>query len=157
MICPRCATRLERVDLGEFAGEYPDVTIDRCPACRGAWYDKGELDLSDESPWTNVEELPLQHVAEAAIIPCPRCGTSMTPVTVQRLSELVLDRCPTCAGFWLDAGELPALQAYVARLDSGKMASMSHVPQPRRVVGADGAELLLFVVGDDGGDNGDGD
>ena len=153
MKCPRCATPLQRIDLGQHAGEYPDVTVDRCPACRGTWYDRGELDASDESPWTNVEELPLRRVEAAAPLTCPRCGVSMAAVTVQRLSELVLDRCPGCAGFWLDAGELTALQGYVGRMDSAKMATMSRIPQPRTVVDADGAELLLFVVDDDVGDD----
>ena len=157
MICPRCATPLQRIDLGESAGEYPDVTIDRCPACRGTWYDRGELDLSDESPWTNVEELPLQPAEDTPTLTCPRCASSMAAVTVQRLADLVLDRCPSCGGFWLDAGELPALQAYVARIDSAKMATMARVPQPQSGVDADGAELLLFVVDDDAGNGGDAD
>jgi hypothetical protein len=53
--CPRCSGLLDTLDLGHYAGEYPDVTIDRCPACGGAWYEHGELDASDESPWTDVE------------------------------------------------------------------------------------------------------
>lgn len=153
MICPRCATPLERLDLGQLAGEYPDVTVDRCPACHGTWYDKGELDASDESPWTNAEELPLQPVETAASLECPRCGTSMAAVTVQRLSDLVLDRCPGCAGFWLDAGELPALQTYVGRIDSAKAGALSESGKRPTTVEAEGAELLLFLTEDDWGDD----
>lgn len=146
MTCPRCATPLERIDLAQRSGEYTDVTIDRCPACGGTWYDRGELDANAESAETDVEHLPLQHVEAAAPLTCPRCGSSMSAVTVQRLSDLVLDRCPSCAGFWLDAGELPALQAYVGSMDSGTSSRVSESGEP---AGTDQAELLLFVVGDD--------
>ena len=37
MNCPRCNTAL---DLSERQG----VEIDVCPACRGVWLDRGELD-----------------------------------------------------------------------------------------------------------------
>ena len=37
MQCPSCGTRLVEIDRS-------DVTIDACPACRGVWLDRGELD-----------------------------------------------------------------------------------------------------------------
>lgn len=60
MMCPRCKSPLEVIDLGEFGGEYAAVVIDSCPECGGVWYDKGELDARDESVWTNVEDLDFE-------------------------------------------------------------------------------------------------
>ena len=48
--CPRCdgAPRLDKVHPREFEG----LVIDTCPACRGFWLDRGELekvqDVSDK-------------------------------------------------------------------------------------------------------------
>jgi Zn-finger nucleic acid-binding protein len=143
MDCPRCKQPLQALDLGQFAGEYPDVAIDFCPSCHGAWYERGELDRSDESVWTDVESLPFVDVAGIRAGPCPRCGVAMAPVSPARFADVVLDRCPSCAGFWLDAGELRALQAHAARLDSEKSKRMTTLSSPR--AGAlDG--LLLWGV-----------
>jgi len=38
---------------------------------------------------------------------CPRDGT---PLVEEHIEQVVLDRCPTCKGIWLDAGELEQLQ-----------------------------------------------
>jgi hypothetical protein len=37
MRCPKCGERLATV-------QHLDVTVDECPACRGMWLDKGELE-----------------------------------------------------------------------------------------------------------------
>ena len=37
MQCPSCSARLVEIDRSE-------ITIDACPACRGVWLDRGELD-----------------------------------------------------------------------------------------------------------------
>lgn len=37
MICPRCKTNLEMSVIH-------DIEIDHCPACKGVWLDRGELD-----------------------------------------------------------------------------------------------------------------
>jgi Zn-finger nucleic acid-binding protein len=35
-------------------------------------------------------------------IDCPKCGTTMRQL---RVDEIVIDRCETCYGIWLDGGE----------------------------------------------------
>ena len=37
MRCPKCGEHL-------MATKHVDVTVDECPACRGVWLDKGELE-----------------------------------------------------------------------------------------------------------------
>ena len=38
--CPRCGVDMNRVEAGRIRG----LVIDRCPTCRGLWYDGGEVD-----------------------------------------------------------------------------------------------------------------
>lgn len=42
----------------------------------------------------------------AAALRCPRDGGEMVAVM---MDEVQVDRCPTCGGLWLDAGELEQL------------------------------------------------
>lgn len=37
---------------------------------------------------------------------CPKCGETLTEIGYR---DQRVDRCPSCAGVWLDAGELEAL------------------------------------------------
>ena len=43
-----------------------------------------------------------------ARISCPKDGTTMEKIIGPGL--IILDKCPTCEGFWLDKGELQALE-----------------------------------------------
>ena len=136
MKCPRCKSPLERIDLGEFGGEYAAVVIDSCPKCGGVWYDKGELDARDESVWTNVEDLDFEtRLSGGRRALCPRCEVSLAPVSPGAAREVVIDRCPDCFGFWLDAGELESIQSLAGRLDSEILRKMTAVPQPDEVRG----------------------
>ena len=131
MKCPRCKSALERIDLGEFGGEYAAVVIDSCSECGGVWYDKGELDARDESIWTDVEDLDFEtRLSDGRRAICPRCEVSLAPVSPSAAREVVIDRCPDCFGFWLDAGELESIQSLASRLDSEILGKMSAVPQP---------------------------
>ncbi|NJD30807.1 MAG: hypothetical protein FIB04_02850 [Gammaproteobacteria bacterium] len=56
-------------------------------------------------------ELKLAAVREQPIA-CPIDGTAMTKAIAHML---VIDRCPTCHGVWLDGGELDHLREGVAR------------------------------------------
>ncbi|MDA1018323.1 MAG: zf-TFIIB domain-containing protein [Planctomycetota bacterium] len=82
MKCPRC----------------PDNSLD--PHGQGSWNCKN-------CEGVFLENAPLQdglfEPAESSdIIACPGCAASMAAL---RLDDTVIDRCPACAGVWLDAGE----------------------------------------------------
>jgi Zn-finger nucleic acid-binding protein len=87
-------------------------------------------------------------MSEAAL-ECPRCLTPMTPVTLTGGPNVVIDRCPRCLGFWLDSGELRALQKHAADLDAEKMARMRKISTAH--VGEDGGEAAVILLAMDGG------
>ena len=120
--CPRCKVgALEEIELG-------DVLIDRCDTCAGLWFDHGEvaeLVGQDELAQKIEASLPPDEDAEHSMI-CPRCAG----VALRRYEEdvddraLVVWRCVSCAGTWIDRGELrgfedsrvpDALAAYLRR------------------------------------------
>ena len=132
MNCPRCKTPLKTIDLGEYGGEYAAVVIDSCPTCGGVWYDKGELDARDESTWTDVEALDFEpRLSGGRRALCPKCEVILTPVSPKGAREIVVDRCPSCFGFWLDAGDLESIQSLAAKIDSETLRKMIAIPQPR--------------------------
>ena len=125
MQCPKCKIDLKASDLEE----YGFVIIDVCPICDGAWFDKGELDRLDESIWTDVEKIEFHNVESVhKDIKCPKCDTKLEPLNPKDLKELIIDRCPSCQGFWLDKGELDQMKDVAAKVDSEIKKDM-HITQ----------------------------
>ena len=109
MQCPRCNVGLESSE----PGEHGFVIVDKCPSCKGTWFDKNELDRLDESVWLNAEqdiEFRVANETNSQELECPKCRTKMEPLSPKDATELVIDRCPDCLGFWLDKGELDKLR-----------------------------------------------
>jgi hypothetical protein len=50
-----------------------------------------------------IKEEASQHSAEPVTMECPRCTGKLHAETYD---EVGIDRCDTCGGIWLDAGEL---------------------------------------------------
>ena len=119
MICPNCNTSLRPVD-------YEGIRIESCYSCRGEWLDCDELAKvigRREEAFTNDT---LRAVAESTAITgvrltdvdrdlkCPKCGGSTTDtINYGGDTGVILDRCTTCGGYWLDAGELEQVQMIV--------------------------------------------
>jgi Zn-finger nucleic acid-binding protein len=58
-----------------------------------------------------IEKMRQHREAEAtraAALKCPKCEGALAEMKVE---EVVVDRCDTCHGIWLDAGELEQLTA----------------------------------------------
>ena len=108
MKCPKCKTE-------ELAGHTVDtVVVDRCPACRGIWFDRDELSdlLSEEA--RRVSELRRggdNDEADGIRGPCPRDGAELLRIYSAMDRSVVLDACADCHGIWLDSGEFEKLFA----------------------------------------------
>ncbi len=82
MECPKCHGRMQEKTLSTLSGS---VTIDKCVACHGLWFDLGEAEiLKDKWMSEHIDDsgtiLSQQHYA-LRDIDCPRCGVRMTPVS----------------------------------------------------------------------------
>jgi Zn-finger nucleic acid-binding protein len=121
MKCPRDGEALAR-----FTYE-ADVVVDKCPRCAGVYLDKGELEAIQEiREHAYAEELKTipDDVAAAyafarqqqqGVANCPRCAGEMSAKEYAYCSRILVDVCPTCAGIWLDAGEVKALEVFFER------------------------------------------
>ena len=97
------------------------VTIDTCPVCFGAWFDRGELDALGEGSVDALLRAEGEARADppAGARPCPRGHGAMALLRCPALISTPLDRCPSCGGLWLDGEERRRLAAASTREGQG--------------------------------------
>lgn len=102
--CPRCGVDLrQEVVHGE--------KVDRCPDCKGIFFDSGELDhISRLTEILNRIELDEPEITCSGQGRQPlRCPEDDFPMEVRLVAGVEVDYCPACGGYWLDGGELAEL------------------------------------------------
>ena len=125
MNCPRDAeVVLEMKPAGE-------TSVPTCPRCGGMFLEHGQLNkLAEPTPgdleFSTVDLDTFQHQDEYGPINCPRDQTTMRKVDFNIDTTIILDYCPTCHGFWLDAKELTLINEEVKRLNEAG----AEVPDP---------------------------
>lgn len=105
MECPKCHGRMQEKTLSTLSGS---VTIDKCVACHGLWFDLGEAEiLKDKWMSEHIDDsgtiLSKQHDT-LRDIDCPRCGKPMIPVSDPKQKHLQYETC-AAHGMYFDAGE----------------------------------------------------
>src|SRR5919202_58772 len=121
--CPVCSNVMTKMESGS-------VTVDVCAGgCGGIWFDWFELarvDEGDESAGGKV----LGGGRDPALKPdlgkrirCPRDAEIMMRHFRSVKRGVVVDECPRCAGFWLDAGELAGIRTEFATDEERKRAA----------------------------------
>lgn len=100
MDCPSCRSPL-------IAVERDGIELDWCPACKGFWFDAGELDLLAAQQGLRSSETDLARFARAESQEdrrdCPRCDRPMEKVWFNTQASVLVDRCQH--GLWFDQGE----------------------------------------------------
>jgi Zn-finger nucleic acid-binding protein len=95
------------------------VYYDICEACGGVWFDAGEMDAVVLQVFRSVEASSrdkAEGISESQRR-CPRCKTGwMKKVFFLTYSEILLDHCEKCHGFWLDSGELKLINQNLRHL-----------------------------------------
>ena len=112
MKCPACDYEMTEMELG-------GVTVDTCHGgCGGIWFDAYELQRVDEQKEVSAEHLlRIQHdpgltVDASRKRACPRCvDVKLKRHFFSARRQVEVDHCPSCAGYWLDAGELEKIRA----------------------------------------------
>lgn len=113
MKCPDCQNDLQPINC-------KGIVIDECVKCKGKWFARDELrrakDSTDESlRWLDFDPFgkdaeQLSVASEGKI--CPKCSNNMASLKYMD-SKVVIDKCITCKGVWLDPGELVRVIRYL--------------------------------------------
>lgn len=103
-ICPRCHSHLTTEVLR-------GIEVDRCPNCKGVFFDTGELaNFSRMIEIMNrIEFDEAEVIAAQRDMPRPVCPKDATKMDTHAVGQISIDRCPSCKGYWLDGGELAGL------------------------------------------------
>ena len=139
MRCPRCDSTLTTID-------YEGVEIETCSGCGGEWLDGEELgnivrirerrfDPEEQRAVAMAEPVPgvPTHEAEHEL-PCPKGHGMMEPVNYGGTSGLIIDRCPSCRGVWVDDREMEKVQMMVEGWKDNLPADLKkYGPMLRRV------------------------
>lgn len=126
MNCPECENRLTPVTVEA-------MTVDACEAgCGGLWFDRFELQKVDE-PHESAGERLLQFDRKEGTQPdgskrfnCPKCGVVMMRHFWSVKKHVLVDQCPQCAGYWLDAGELALIRKLFPTEEARKKAAEAY-------------------------------
>ena len=93
-----------------------EIPLDRCPDCRGLWFDPAELERYVQSrgrrgrgQFRDIRMLP-----EAGKLACPRCATPS--LDAFRAGAVFVSRCRRCRGVYLSGADLRALDGPALRL-----------------------------------------
>ena len=93
-----------------------------CDRCAGIFFTAGELDRLAEPHQGSLEYSSValdgfSHTDRQGAAACPADGTAMKKVNFNIYTDIILDYCPTCGGFWLDGGELERINTEVRQLE----------------------------------------
>ena len=118
MQCPNCQHQLRTI-------EYEGIAIETCSSCEGEWLDADELGKINRCREVKFDVEARRAIAESTTITgvvlkdvdrdliCPKCGGTTDALNFGGDSGIILDRCTSCNGFWLDHNELEKVQMLV--------------------------------------------
>jgi Zn-finger nucleic acid-binding protein len=111
MKCPACSRTLTTIKT-------PNITVEACQdGCGGLWFSPHQLqkvEFQDEKAGAellNVRKNDSIKINLSAKRNCPTCNVIMMQHFFSPKRSVVVDECPKCAGFWLDAGELANIRS----------------------------------------------
>ena len=147
MNCPACRRALTPIDVS-------GLTIDVCQrGCAGIWFDQAELRALDEPADKAGERLielagtPHVKVDLTQRRRCPKCPDSVLMRHFYSAKRAVtVDECPTCAGTWLDGGELEQIRR---EYDSGGARRQAARACLEEVLASDRMSLMRAQLGDE--------
>ena len=142
MKCPNCGAMLRTV-------EYEGIHLETCRGCQGEWLDADELKHVVQAREVRFDEQERRAIAESTTIKgvkldevdrdlaCPKCGGETGALKYGGDTGIVIDRCTTCHGIWLDADELERIQMLVEGWDDGLKDDLAKYGPKMRKVAAD--------------------
>jgi Zn-finger nucleic acid-binding protein len=89
-----------------------EISFNECPACRGMWFDQGELDevkdeVMPEMSWLDIDNWleETDFITRQSAFSCPRCNDTTLATIQEKGSPTTIEICPRCEGTLLAAGQ----------------------------------------------------
>jgi Zn-finger nucleic acid-binding protein len=116
MICPNDSTEMHQVKITSHYGQ--PIVVDQCGECGGIWFDESELLRAKQGEAEKIESLDSELLRspsniENPTLVCPRDQMVLFHFTDKYFPEdIILMRCPSCSGIWLNRGQFTKYQRY---------------------------------------------
>ena len=117
MNCPKCQEEIHEMKL-------EGVEVDFCSSCKGIWFDGDEMAFIMELPFDMPQIEEVKKEATKTDFKCPRCGDKLEEMRFVQSNDLLVDRCPSCRGIWLDKGEYSKVEDIASNIGDAKSKIM---------------------------------
>jgi len=113
-LCPNDGTEMRPVTINSHYGQ--PIMLDQCEKCGGIWFDESELFRAGRGEAEKIESLNSELLmtptpVDCLVLDCPRDHVQLYRFTDKKFPEsIVLARCPTCRGIWLNRGDFTKYQ-----------------------------------------------
>src|SRR4030042_4606198 len=120
MLCPNDNAEMRRVQIASHYGG--PIFVDQCEKCGGIWFDASDLfrakqGEAEKIEVVNTEILRTPSTIENSSLICPRAQTAMNRFTDKYFpQDIVLVRCPSCHGIWINGGTFTKYQQFRQKL-----------------------------------------
>jgi Zn-finger nucleic acid-binding protein len=114
MNCPHDNAPMHQVQITANYGQ--PLFLDQCDCCGGIWFDESELYRARQGEADKVDLLDTYILTKSTPIVnpvhcCPKDGTNLIRFTDPNFpAGIIVERCPSCNGFWLNRGEFTKFQ-----------------------------------------------
>ena len=120
MLCPNDNSQMRQVKIVSHYGG--PIFVDQCERCGGIWLDESELFRAKQGEAEKIEALNTEMLLTPSTIEnstlfCPRDQGAMHRFTDKYFPQhIVLVRCPSCHGIWLNRGTFTKYQQFRQKL-----------------------------------------
>lgn len=120
MRCPSDNTEMRQVRIASHYGG--PIFVDQCESCGGIWFDESNLFRAKQGEAEKIEALNIEMLRTPSVIEnsplfCPRDQGAMQRFTDKYFpQDIVLVRCPSCHGIWLNRGTFTKYQQFRQKL-----------------------------------------
>ena len=124
MLCPNDNTGMRPVKVLSHYNQ--PIELEQCEKCGGIWFDEAELFTAKQGEAEKVEAIDSgalhnPTVIEAATLYCPRDNAVLQQFTDRYFPrDIILVRCPSCHGTWLNRGTFTRYQQYRSEMTRPK-------------------------------------
>ncbi len=120
MLCPNDNAAMRQVKIASHYGG--PIFVDQCGKCGGIWFDESNLFRAKQGEAEKIEALNAEMLRTPSVIGnstlfCPRDQGAMQRFTDKYFpQDIVLVRCPSCHGIWLNRGTFTKYQQFRQKL-----------------------------------------
>lgn len=114
MLCPNENIEMHQVKIESHYGQ--PIILEQCRKCGGIWFDESELFRAKQGEAEKIESMNTEilrtpSMIEKSVLFCPRDNSELYRFDDQYFPRgILLERCPSCKGIWLNRGDFTRFQ-----------------------------------------------